>query len=185
MSQQLSIEEHILNLFKKGRDDEAMDRLYEAYGGYLAGVCLRYVPDDDKRKDVMQECLVKVFTQIHQFKYRGKGSLKAWMARIAVNESLNLLRKEKTQLAEIQEEKMPDLPDEEPETDDLTAEEIAQLLAQLPEGYRTVINLYAVEGKSHKEIAQLLGIKPDSSASQLHRARNLLAKMVKEYKLTR
>ena len=107
----------------------------------------------------------------------------AW--RIAVNESLSQLRKDKTRLLETQEERLPDLPDEEPETDDLTAEEIAQLLGQLPTGYRTVINLYAVEGKSHKEIAAILGIKPDTSASQLHRARNLLAKMVKEYKLTR
>lgn len=185
MSQLQGIEEEIVNLFKKGHDNEAMDRLYEAYGSYLAGVCLRYIPDDDQRKDILQECLVKIFTQIDQFEYRGKGSLKAWMARIAVNESLSQLRKDKTRLLETQEERLPDLPDEEPETDDLTAEEIAQLLGQLPKGYRTVINLYAVEGKSHKEIAAILGIKPDTSASQLHRARNLLAKMVKEYKLTR
>lgn len=185
MTLQRSIEEDIVSLFGKGRDNEAMDRLYEAYGGYLAGVCLRYIPDDDKRKDVLQECLVKIFTQIDQFEYRGKGSLKAWMARIAVNESLNQLRKDKTRLFETQEERLPDLPDEEPDTEDLTPDEIAMLIGRLPVGYRTVINLYAIEGKSHKEIATALGIKPDTSASQLHRARNLLAKMVKEYKLTR
>ena len=76
----------------------------------------------------------------------------------------------------------PDLPDDDPDTDDLTSEEMKRLIRQLPDGYRAVLNLYIVEGKSHKEIAQLLGIKPDSSASQLHRAKNMLARIIKNYK---
>ena len=76
----------------------------------------------------------------------------------------------------------PDLPDDDPETAGLSSDELTQLVRQLPDGYRAVLNLYVVEGKSHKEIAKLLGIKPDSSASQLHRAKNLLARIIKDYK---
>ena len=76
---------------------------------------------------------------------------------------------------------MPDLPDEEPDTDGLEAGTLVRLIRKLPDGYRAVLNLYVLEGKSHKEIARLLGIKPDSSASQLHRAKNMLAQLIKNH----
>lgn len=76
----------------------------------------------------------------------------------------------------------PDIPDETPDTEGLSADTLNNLVAQLPTGYRTILNLYVIEGKSHKEIAQMMGIKPDTSASQFHRAKNMLARLIKDYK---
>ncbi len=173
-------EQYILDLFRRG-DSSAMDALYAHYADYLTGVCYRYISNDEDLKDVLQESFIRIFTQISSFKYRGSGSLQAWMTRIAVNESLQLLRRQKNDPLLFDTE-LPDLPDEDPDTDELTHGELVQLLRKLPEGYRTVLNLYVIEGKSHKEIAELLHIKPDSSASQLHRAKNMLAHLIKEYK---
>ena len=173
-------EQHILDLFRRG-DSSAMDVLYACYADYLTGVCYRYITNDEDLKDVLQESFIKIFTQISSFEYRGSGSLQAWMTRIAVNESLQLLRRRKNDPLLFDTE-LPDLPDEDPDTDELTPEVLVRLLRKLPEGYRTVLNLYVIEGKSHKEIAELLHIKPDSSASQLHRAKNMLAHFINEYK---
>lgn len=174
-------EQKIVHLFRRG-DVSAMDVLYAEYANYLIAVCARYISDDDDVKDILQEAFIKIFTTIDTFDYRGAGSLKAWMGRIVVNESLQWLRQRKRSPFDRMEADPPDLPDDDPETEDLSSDELTQLIRQLPEGYRAVINLYVVEGKSHKEIAQLLGIKPDSSASQLHRAKSMLARIIKDYK---
>ena len=172
-------EQHILDLFRRG-DSSAMDTLYAHYADYLTGVCYRYITNDEDLKDVLQESFIKIFTQITSFEYRGSGSLQAWMTRIAVNESLQLLRRQKNDPLLLDTE-LPDLPDEDPDTEELTPDVLVRLLRKLPKGYRTVLNLYVIEGKSHKEIAELLHIKPDSSASQLHRAKNMLAHIINEY----
>jgi RNA polymerase sigma-70 factor (ECF subfamily) len=88
-------EQQILSLFKKG-DKCAMDKLYLEYADYLTGVCARYISNEDTLKDVLQESLIRIFTQIHQFEYRGKGSLKAWITKVTINEALIQLRKEAT-----------------------------------------------------------------------------------------
>lgn len=162
-------------------ETSAMDRLYAVHAGYLTAVCARYITDDDTLKDVLQEAMIKIFTQIDTFRYRGQGSLRAWMSRIVVNESLQYLRHRHRQPTTLLDTEPPDLPDEDPDTEGLNGETVTRLIRQLPDGYRTVLNLYVIEGRSHKEIAQLLGIKPDSSASQLHRAKNMLAHLIKEY----
>lgn len=174
-------EQKIVHLFRRG-DVSAMDVLYAEYANYLIAVCARYISDDDDVKDILQEAFIKIFTTIDTFDYRGAGSLKAWMGRIVVNESLQWLRQRKRSPFDRMEADPPDLPDDDPETEDLSSDELTQLIRQLPEGYRAVLNLYVVEGKSHKEIAQLLDIKPDSSASQLHRAKSMLARIIKDYK---
>ena len=171
-------EQHILNLFDRG-DTSAMNVLYATYANYLTAVCARYIADDNDLKDVLQETFIRIFTQIHTFEFRGKGSLKAWLARIAVNESLTFLRnKIRERKMESFDDDPPDIIDETPpEVDKLSEQELLGLIRQLPIGYRTVFNLYAIEGKSHQEIGELLNIKADSSASQYHRAKNMLAKM--------
>ncbi|MGI6242482.1 MAG: RNA polymerase sigma factor [Prevotella sp.] len=174
-------EEKIVSMFRRG-DALAMDRLYADFAPYLTGVCARYISDDDTLKDVLQESFIKIFTQMDSFDYRGRGSLRAWMSRIVVNESLQTLRQQKRTLTLLLDNDPPDLPDEDPDTDSMGREEMAELLRQLPDGYRTVLNLYVIEGRSHKEIAQLLDIKPDSSASQLHRAKNMMARLIKNHK---
>ena len=176
----IAVDQHILDLFRRGQAS-AMDELYAQYANTLTSVCYRYITNDEDLKDVLQESFIKIFTRISSFECRGKGSLLAWMSRIVVNESLMFLRQRSNDPL-ILDTDLPDLPNEDPDTDELTPEVMVQLLRRLPEGYRKVLNLYVIEGKSHKEIAELLGIKPDSSASQLHRAKNMLAHIIKEYK---
>lgn len=173
-------EKAIVQLFRQG-NALAMDKLYAEYADYLTTVCARYIVNDDDLKDVLQESFIKIFTQINQFEYRGKGSLKAWTTRIVINESLQFLRKQKGN-APLVADDPPDIPDETPDTEGLSADALNNLVAQLPTGYRTILNLYVIEGKSHKEIAQMMGIKPDTSASQFHRAKNMLARLIKDYK---
>ena len=163
-------ERHILQLFARG-DSRAMDVLYAEFADYMAGVCVRYVTQPDDIRDVLQEALIKVFSSVGTFKYRGEGSLKAWLTRVVVNEALMFLREKKKMLFVDSERDIPD-----------TADMVDEALRQLPDGYRAVFNLYAIEGKSHKEIAELLGIKPDTSASQYHRAKAMLARLLSKRK---
>lgn len=174
-------EQHILSLFKKG-DNRAMDKLYMEYADYLTGVCARYISDEDTLKDVLQESFIRIFTQISQFEYRGKGSLKAWLTKVVINEALMQLRKDKTFLVSLQESGIGDFPDEEPDVENLGSDILFSFIQQLPPGYRAVFNLFVIEEKSHKEIAEILHIQPATSASQFLRARKLLAEMIQEYK---
>lgn len=157
-----------------------MDVLYADYADYLIGVAERYLRQPDDVHDVMQEALIKIFSSIQHFEYRGKGSLKAWLTRVVINEALIFLRESK-RLNETDIEKVPDIPEEEPpDTSFLSPEQAKAVIDQLPDGYRAVFNLYAIEGKSHKEIAEMLHIKPDTSASQYHRAKNMLARIIRQ-----
>ena len=175
-------EQHIIKLFRRG-DASAMDCLYAEYADYLTAVCARYIPDDDELKDVLQESFIKIFSKIGEFNYRGNGSLRAWITRIVINESLLCIRKKKSSPIINIEKEPPDIQDEEPETSNLNEEVLTNMIRQLPDGYRTVFNLFVIEGKSHKEIAKILNIKADSSASQFHKAKKQLAKMIKNYRL--
>lgn len=164
----------------------AMREFYSLYADYLYGVCARYVSNDEDIKDVLQDCLVNVFTHIEDFKYREKGSLKAWITRIAVNQSLKYLKVKRHLEWTNLDWDIPDIKEvDDPPIRDIPAEVIHELIRQLPTGYRTVFNLYVFENKSHEEIATLLNIKKDSSASQLHRAKNLLAKRIEEYRISK
>jgi RNA polymerase sigma-70 factor (ECF subfamily) len=161
------------------QDRTAMKMLYDQYVGYLTAVCARYIPDDDEVKDILQEAFIKVFKSMDKFSWRGEGSLKAWMTRIVVNDSLKALRRSKplplaVTLSEPVEE-------EEPAFEEVPMDVIQGMIRKLPEGYRTVFNLFVFEDKSHKEIASLLGIKENSSASQLYHAKALLARWIKDY----
>ncbi len=142
--------------------------------------CLRYIADRDAVKDVMQDAFVKVFTSLSQFDYRGEGSLKAWVTRIAANESLNYVRRNE-RLAFT--DNVPDVPDdEEPDIGEVPMQVLLRMIGDLPAGYRAVFNLFVFEGMSHKDIARALGIKESSSASQYLRAKRQLAKEINEYK---
>ena len=157
-----------------------MRLLYDRYIGYLTAVCSRYVVDSAAVKDILQDAFVKVFSKLDGFEYRGEGSLKAWMSRIVVNDSLKSLRGA-GRLKYVDE-----LPDTEGDGEiegvpDVPVRELAEMIKNLPDGYRTVFNLFVFEKKSHREIAGLLGIKEDSSASQFFRARAMLAKKIKDY----
>lgn len=162
-------------------DSAAARQLYEAHARYLSALCARYVPSDDDVCDVLQETFLRAFSSIGSFTYRGEGSLRAWLARIALNESLKWLRaSSRLAFCDIEEETLR-LHDE-PETEGIPDDVLHEAIRALPDGYRAVFNLYVIDGKSHKEIAAALGIKPDTSASQLHKAKALLATRLNQYK---
>lgn len=177
-------EQYIIKLFRRG-DASAMDMLYAEYADYLTAVCARYIPDDDELKDVLQESFIKIFSKIGEFNYRGNGSLRAWITRIVINESLLTIRKKKNSPIINIENEPPDIQDDEPELGNIGEEVLTNMIRQLPDGYRTVFNLFVIEGKSHKEIAKILNIKADSSASQFHKAKKQLAKIIKNYRLNK
>ena len=160
-----------------------MKALYDRYAGFLTAVCSRYIENKEDVKDLMQDRFIRIFSSIGSFEYRGEGSLKAWMSRIVINNTLKYIR-DNIQKGMISiDEDIPDVPDEEiPEISEIPPSVIQEMIRRLPEGYRTVFNLFVFEGKSHKEIAMLLGIKENSSASQLHRAKALLAGWIREYR---
>ena len=170
---------NIISLFEKG-DALAMDKLYGEYADFLAKVCSRYISNQEDKHDVLQEAFIRIFTRIHTFEYRGKGSLKAWLTKIVINESLYFLRNNDPSLFTDKTTDIADSSTEDPDVDSMSITQITDTILKLPPGYRTVFNLYVIEGKSHKEIAELLNIKPDTSASQFHKAKNMLAKMLKE-----
>ncbi|MBR6305947.1 MAG: sigma-70 family RNA polymerase sigma factor [Bacteroidales bacterium] len=156
-----------------------MRSFYDRYAGYLTAVCSRYVVDRADVKDILQEAFVKIFQSLERFQYRGEGSVRAWAARIVVNDSLKSLRAS-SRLSFVDD--LPDIPeDDEPSLPQVPPAVIQEMIKALPDGYRTVFNLFVFEKKSHREIASLLGIKEDSSASQFFRARALLAKNIKNY----
>ena len=161
----------------------AMKEFYSLYAGYLSAVGSRYISDDNDLKDVLQDSFLKIFTHIDDFHYQGQGSLKAWAARIVVNVAITFLRQRRhDDLLPAENMAVGEMETDDPPIDDIPPEAIHQLVRELPEGYRAVFNLYVFEQKSHREIAQILGIKQDSSASQLHRAKNLLARKIEQYR---
>lgn len=164
------------------KEKPAMEMLYRRYIGLLSSVCYRYVPDKEDAKDVLQETFIRIFTSIGNFSYRGDGSLKAWMVRITVSRALNFLRdRHRLETVETDASGMDIMDEPPPDAALLTDDELHEAVRSLPDGYRTVLNLYAFEGRSHREIAGILGIHEGSSASQYHHAKNLLARRIKEY----
>lgn len=166
---------------------QAMHDLYSLSVGRLTAVCRRYVVEYEDVKDVMQDSYVKIFGVLNTFVPQNDNSLMAWMTRIVVNESLNFLRQRRRIIwLDGGTDRLPDVAstddDEEPDTFGISAEQLYGMICQLPEGYRTVINLYVIENLSHKEIARMLGISEYTSASQLLRAKRALAKMIKKRK---
>ena len=138
----------------------------------LMTVCRRYASDESIAKDILQESLIKIFKNIDS--YKATGSFEGWMRKITVRCALHWLRKsyleKETQIAEIEDNKgtEPDV------WSKLGTEEIIQLIQNLPDGFRTVFNLYTIEGYSHKEIADFLDIGESTSRSQLVKARTML-----------
>lgn len=165
-------------------DNEGRRQLYETYAGWMLGVCFRYVGDRDKAKDLMHDGIVQVLDRIGSFQWRGEGSLKAWIFKVQQNIVLMYLRQHKRLEEEIPIDDAPDI-NEEPEpgnADDIPGKVIAEMIAELPVGYRTVFNMYVVDGLSHRQIAEMIGIKEKTSASQLVHARRILAGKINEWR---
>lgn len=168
------------------KEEAAWKELFGTYSGSLAGVCTRYLPGKDDVHDVLQNSFIKMFRSIDTFEFRGTGSLKAWMMRITVNEALKQIKQNSGMTTDADVDEFPDIAnDEEPDLEEISQDAIMKMIHSLPDGYRTVFNLFVFEKKSHKEIAGLLGIAENSSASQFHRAKGMLARKIKEYKMSK
>ena len=152
---------------------EAQRRLYNLFAETMLGVCYRYTKSVADAEDILQDGFVKVFNNLHQYKFEGE--LGAWIRRIMVNTSLNYLKKNKYYHGELsfENESLHPVTTENPELK-MTGKELAELIRQLPLGYQTIFNLHAVEGYSHVEIGKMLGIHEGTSRSQYARARSLL-----------
>lgn len=162
--------------------DSARRELYTLYSKQMLVVCYRYTGDMDAAYDVLHDGFIKIFTH---FTFRGECALGTWVTRVMVTQAIDYLRKQQRfNRLVVTEEQLPDIADETEVAEAgsrLSEELLMKFVAELPDGCRTVFNLYVFEEKSHKEIAELLHIKEHSSTSQLHRAKSLLVKRIKEY----
>ena len=151
----------------------AQRALYELYAENMLGVCFRYTKSINDAEDVLQDGFIKVFKNLHQFKFEGE--LGGWIRRIMVNTAINYLKKNSRYQSELSftDSALHPVTDDNPEYH-MNAKELAELIRQLPTGYQTIFNLFAVEGYSHVEIGKMLGINEGTSRSQYSRARSLL-----------
>ena len=159
-------------------DSRAQRQLYDIYSEQMLPVCIRYLRHLPAAEDAMITGFYKFFRNLKSFEYRGAGSVRALIKKIMINECLMLLRSNirtvtvAEQFGEVEESGIDPLAG-------LQAKDILQCISALPDGYRTVFNLYAVEGYTHREIAAALGISEGTSKSQLSKAKNLLRHTLK------
>lgn len=159
---------------------QAQRELYELFAKEMLGVCYRYTRSVKDAEDVLQEGFVKVFHHLGQ--YKNEGELGAWIRRIMVNTALNFLKRNRKYQQEMYftQEYLHPVADNDPVVT-IQAKELADLIRQLPHGYQVIFNLHAVEGYSHVEIGELLGISDGTSRSQYSRARNLLITWIENF----
>ncbi len=169
-------EESILNGCIQ-QEPAAQKELYERFSGKMFAVCYRYAGNKQDAEDMLQESMVRIFSQIHQFQQ--KGSFEGWIRKVIVHTCINQLKKQKkfNDCVEItQAEYLLSKADSIPSI--VQAKEIIECIGAMPSGYRTVLNLYALEGYSHREIAELLEIEESTSRSQYNRAKKLLENLL-------
>ncbi|MGZ3845162.1 MAG: RNA polymerase sigma factor [Flavisolibacter sp.] len=153
--------------------------LYDRFSPKMYGVCLRYAGNTEEAEDILQEGFIKIFNKINS--YRGDGSFEGWIRRIFVNTAIEHFRK-KTYLQPITETEENTVEGKYLSVlDSLAEKDIVRLIQQLSPGYRTVFNMYVVEGYTHKQIADMLGISEGTSKSQLSRAKLILQDLVKTF----
>lgn len=150
--------------------------LYERFAGKMYAVCLRYARSSSDASDMLQEGFVKVFTKLEQFHFQG--SFEGWIRRIMINTALRTYQRQRFDQETTGYENLPDMPVEPDAISALSEAELLKLIAKLPDGYRMVFNMVAIEGFSHAEAADLLGIQESTSRSQLTKARRWLSEQV-------
>jgi RNA polymerase sigma factor (sigma-70 family) len=155
----------------------AQQCLFDHFASHMMMICCRYVKNEQDAEEIVLNGFYKFFTSLTHFQYKGDAALFAWIKKIMINECLMFLRK-KNALQMTSESDAEQLPVQEEAFARLHAADIFNMIVQLPVGYRTVFNLYSIEGMSHKEIAKLLHITEGTSKSQLAKARQLLQKML-------
>lgn len=173
-------EDELIRRMQHG-DYIAMRDAYDLYAGYLTAVCSRYIVDPEDVRDILQDSFIKIFSGIGAYEKRENASLKSWMAKIVVNEALKFIKRNDRFSFIENSDDVPDAPDADIEVDGVPFAELLEMIKKLPANYRAVFNLFVFERKSHKEIATLLNIKENTSASHFHRAKAALAKNIKQH----
>lgn len=171
-------EKAMIEACQKG-DSQAQKELYDTYSGTMYAICIRYMGGLDDAKDALQEGFIKVFKNIS--KYSFTGSFEGWLKRIFINTSIEQIRKRKMHLNI--DNVHGDVPQftSQVQLSTIDSEKILDLVQKLPAGYRTVFNMYCVDGYSHKEIADYLQVSESTSKSQLFKARKLLQDWLKHW----
>jgi RNA polymerase sigma-70 factor (ECF subfamily) len=172
------IGEELLIVQCKNGVQVAQRKLYDLYKSKWFMICLRYVKKREDALDVLQNALIKIYSKLNTYDAE-KGAFGAWSSRIVVNESIMFQRKywKGTELVELNDEIYISSTESVSENI-LSAETLTKLIQQLPDGYRVVFNLYAIEGYTHKEIAEILGVSVGTSKSQLFKAKRILKKQI-------
>lgn len=153
-------------------DKDCQQEIFRRYAGKMLSVCVRYTRHRMEAEDILQDAFIKVFDNLHKFKF--KGSLEGWIRRIVINTALKNYDRKRFSHEQIGLDYTDERGAEPDIYGHLQQEELLRMIAALPEGYRLVFNLYAIEGYSHKEIADMMGIGESTSRSQLVKARKLL-----------
>jgi RNA polymerase sigma-70 factor (ECF subfamily) len=179
ISQSPSIEQIITGCLQGQR--KAQKALFERYSPIFMGICLRYITEKQCAEDVMIMAFRKIFDRIGQF--RNDGSFEGWMKRIVVNEALMHIRSTKSVHLVSESDSAAQQLAAPPSDIQLDTEILMTLIGELPQGYRTVFNLYAIDGFTHQEIAKQLGITESTSKSQLHKARKILIDKLESLRL--
>ncbi|MDD6363801.1 MAG: sigma-70 family RNA polymerase sigma factor [Bacteroidales bacterium] len=171
-------EQKIIDACLKG-DRAAQKQLFDRFAPVMYSVCLRYVGDREVAQDLLQDGFVTLFTKLDS--YKGDGSFEGWVRRIFINTALMYLRKKDALRMTEDLDNVRNLSSDIPtQIENIGYGELMKLIAQLPPGFRTVFNMYVVEGYSHKDIAEELGITETTSRTQLSRARNWLQARIKD-----
>lgn len=159
----------------------AQKQLFEILAPGMYSICLRYAKNEDEAKDILQESFIKMFNNLSRFEK--KGSFEGWVKRIFINTSIEFYRKNQREQMVNSLEDVPERPIESQTLSMLKTSDLMKLVNSLPKGYKTVFNLFAIEGYSHEEIAEMLGVSVNTSKSQLHKARLCLQELVNKYQL--
>ena len=167
--------EHIIKGCISG-SNVSREKLYQLYAGKMWAICLRYSKDYDQAKDVLQDGFLKIFDKITQ--YEGRGHFEGWMRKIIVNTAIAEYRKKRYLSIETMNQASYDSEVHENIECNISAEELMKIILELPPQYKLVFNLYAIEGYTHKEIADMLNISEGTSKSNLSRARDILQNKV-------
>jgi RNA polymerase sigma-70 factor (ECF subfamily) len=157
-------------------DRRMQKQLYDRFSPKMYAVCLRYMGNADDAQDILQEGFIKVYRNIERF--RGEGSFEGWVRRIFVNTAIEQIRKKKMDVSLTEKEETIEFKTVSA-IDSINEKDLLKIVRELSPGYRSVFNMYVVEGFSHKEIGELLGISEGTSKSQLARARMILQEKVK------
>ena len=163
-------------------DRSAEDELYRRYAARVFTLCRRYLADSDEAKDMMQDVLIRALDKIQSFTFKGPGSLYGWISRIAINTAINHLKRQKWKTVPLDFSFQDNIPEPSPdEVEAIPHEKLLEWLSGLSDERRTVFNLYCIDGYSHKDIAQMLGISEKGSAGVLAKARKQLKENIRQY----